>query len=464
VVTTLDTLQADVCVVGAGFAGLTAALRLQQAGRSVVVLEARDRIGGRVYTGYLPDGTWLDYGGTWIGPGQDRVYALAAEMGVETYPTYDQGDSLMVMRDGTIVRTPDSVTINGLFTALAVWAVLEQFEEMAGKVPLDAPWTAEQAREWDRQTLAGWVEAQFDGLADDARDAVNDVFGGLFTATAAEVSLLEGLFFIHSQESFQKLMSTTGGNQQDRIKGGAQVIADRVAARLGDAVRLSAPVRAIAQDETGVTVTAGGVSVRAQRVIVSIPPTLAGHIAYDPELTHERTLLMQAAPGGSVIKALAVYDEPFWWADGLTGLSTAFGNPLQLTIDGSPDSGKPGIIVGLSSGPESGALARRPPDERRAVVLDELRKRFGPKAATPIHYAEHDWTVEAWSRGCYFAHLPAGVLTTFGSALRDPVGRIHWAGTETATACHGSIDGAVRSGERVADEVVVMLAERTATV
>jgi monoamine oxidase len=376
-------------------------------------------------------------------------------MGVDTYPTYHKGDSLVVLPDGTVVRKPESFPLSELCSAAAALLVLDEFESMSKQVPLDAPWKARRAREWDRQTFAAWVESQLD---DDslalARTSLNTIMTGLFDIDTAELSLLDALYLVHSHQGLVKLMSVQGGDQQDRVKGGAQTIADRIAAQLGDAVRLDSPVRQITQDDTGVEVVADTVTVRAQRVIVTVPPVLAGHLRYDPPLPADRMQFQQRLATGSVLKVLTMYDEPFWRAAGLTGQSFAVSDPVGATFDGSTDTGTPGLLIAFAFGPNARALGRLSADERRRTFLDALAKRFGPRAGAPTLYHEVEWAEEVWSGGGIFAHFPTGVLTNFGSLLREPVGRIHWAGTETSSAFHGSINGAIESGERAAKEVL----------
>jgi monoamine oxidase len=449
----MDQVHADFCIIGAGFAGLAAAYKLKQAGKSISLLEARNRVGGRVFTEKLPDGTPLNWGGTWLGAGHDRIYALAQEMGAQTYPQYEQGDSLLLMDDKVHRYSGPIPRLNPL--VLASTAVgLQLLQWMAGHVPVEAPWEAEHAREWDAQTLASWVGSRLHVPSATSQKMLRCIFMGIFFSDPSEVSLLQGLHMLRALQGLQWIMGCKGGAQQDLVVGGMQSIADRLAAALVGAVRLRAPVRRLRQDAAGVDVEADGITVRAGRAIVAVPPILAGRIQYEPPLPALRTQLMDRAPTGQAIRCYAVYPEPFWRTDGFTGEAPAPDLPVQMCLDVSPPDGKPGVLMALSMGPEARKLSVLSSEVRRRTFLDSLVKRFGSRAAAPFHYGELDWSAEEWSRGAMFAHYPPGVLTGFGRALRERCGRIHWAGTETATHWCGSIEGAVRSGERAADEVL----------
>jgi monoamine oxidase len=454
--------QCDFVVVGAGFAGLTAALRLKKHG-SVIVLEARDYVGGRVRTETLEDGpwsgTWIDLGGTWFGPGQTYAYDLAAEMGVPTYPTYDKGDSVLLLPDGTVVRSPETFPLRELCTAIDAAVVLEELEEMAKEVPLDTPWTAPQAELWDGQTWATWVDTQLADSTPTARAALKSVMEGFFTADAGELSLLHVLYLIHSHGGLMGLSAVKGGDQQDRVRGGAQAIALAIQGRLGDAVRLSSPVRQINQLADGVEVVADTVVVRANRAVVAMPPTVAGRIRYEPPLSTARAMLVERAPSGEVFKFLAMYEKPFWRDAGYSGVSGAISDPITLTIDGATDKqDAPGMIFAFAAGRNSRALAQLTKADRQRRVVETLAKRFdAPEALTPVSFFEHEWSDDPWSGGGMIVHFPPGVLTNFGPALTDPVGRIHWAGSESSGAFHCSINAAIESGERAAAHVVAAM-------
>ena len=443
--------EVDFCVVGAGFAGLAAALRLKQAGRSVALLEARDRVGGRTFTQTRPDGTWIDRGGAWIGPGQDRIYALMKEFGVTEYKQHNDGDAMMIVGGkkhrygGTIPWTMSPWAVTNLGVGLL------SIEKMCKAIPREAPWEAKKAQEWDRISIGEWIHKNT--ISKDAAEMLDMAFAGLYTSAASETSLLWGLLQTASAGGLTFAISGKGGSQDARPVGGMGALHRPMVAELGDALHLSQPVRQIAQDDDGVTVSAADLTVRARRVIVAIPLAIATSIHYEPMLPIDRASLHQRMPSGAVTKISIVYDAPFWRADGLSGQSAAPGSPATLTIDACTDTGDPGIMCVITEGPAARRLGGLAEDERKSVIIAELVDRFGEKARTPVEYHEQNWTIERYSGGGMIGHAPPGVLTEFGYTLRQPCGRIHWAGTESSAVMCGWIDGAIRSGERAAAEV-----------
>jgi monoamine oxidase len=450
--------EVDYCVVGAGFAGLTAALRLKRAGRSVILLEARDRVGGRTFTEYRSDGTWVDRGGAWIGPGQDRIYALMNEVGVPEYKQHNDGDAMMIV-DGKKHRYGGTIP-----WTMSPWAVtnlgigLLSIEKMCESIPREAPWRAKQVAEWDRISLGEWLDKNT--MSKQAHAMLDMALAGPYTSAASETSLLWVLLQMGSAGGPTFVISGVGGAQDARPVGGMGAIYGPMATELGEALHLSQPVRQITQHDDGVTVRADDVTVRARRAIVAIPLAIASSIVYEPMLPVDRAFLHQRMPGGAVLKISVIYDEPFWRADGLSGQSASPGSPATLTIDACTDTGKPGVMCVITEGPAARRLTRLDAAERKAVVIRELVDRFGHKANAHREFHEQNWTIERYSGGGMISHAPTGVLTEFGYTLREPCGRVHWAGTESSAIMCGWIDGAIRSGERAAAEV---MAAETAT-
>jgi monoamine oxidase len=446
------TAATDVVVVGAGLAGLAAARRRPPAGAEVVVLEARDRVGGRTLTVPAADGTPIDHGGQWIGPTQHRIAALAERLGVTTYPSYERGLNTE-FRDGRAHRFDGQLPDGGdPVSAVAMGQAIRELDAMAAKVPLEAPWTAEDALAWDSQTVETWLQLRVP--AERARSWLRAAIRGTMAAEARDLSLLHTLFVIRSAGGLARLIATAGGAQERRFHQGAQAISIRLAESLGDRVVLGAPAQVVRHGDGWVVVEADGRSVAAGRAILAVPPAIAGRIVYRPAMPGWRNQLTQRVPMGSVIKVHAIYEEPFWREEGLSGLAVSDSGPVRIVYDNSPEDGSPGVLVGFIEGEQARSWARRNRAGRRAGILACLADYFGERAGRPRELLERSWADEEYSGGCYAGYFPPGVWTSFGQALREPIGRIHWAGTETATAWTAYMEGAVQSGQRAADEVL----------
>ncbi|HET8978965.1 MAG TPA: FAD-dependent oxidoreductase [Solirubrobacteraceae bacterium] len=456
--------RADVVVIGAGLAGLTAARRVAHAGHSVLVLEARDRVGGRVWNHDIGHGQVSERGGTFVGPTQNHIAALARELRVRTFPVYDRGRDVY-LADGDRLTYSD----RGPFgTAPPDPAIAQQLAELvlgidslSAQVPVDAPWTAPNAAALDRQTLAGYMAQRSVSprLAQVTAAALRAIFG----AEARELSMLFTLFYTAASGdarhagSFQRNFNTRGGAQAERLVGGSQIVPLRMAAQLGRRVLLSSPVRSVTQTRGGVRVIADGVTVTARRAIMAIPPLLAGHIHYAPAIPPARAAIFHRWHPGTLIKVAAVYDRPFWRDHGLTGQAVATGFPISISYDDSPPDGRPGVLFGFVGGDDARRYRRLSPPARRRAVLSQLEGLFGPEARRPRQFFETDWTAQPWTRGCPVSIPALGALSAHGPALRAPTGHLHWAGTETATYWNGYMDGAVSSGERAAAEALAHL-------
>ncbi|MEW5990580.1 MAG: flavin monoamine oxidase family protein [Chloroflexota bacterium] len=446
------TRAADVAVIGAGFAGLSAARTLRRAGTSVVVLEARDRVGGRAYDVTLDDGTVLELGGQWIGPTQARIHDLLDDLGIATTPSFVEGETVTVFEGEAHRHTGTFPADLGAAASAAVDAAFDRLETLAAEIPLERPWAARDAERMDGQTMAAWL----DGAVSDprARALVRSVVESMFVRPAGEVSLLDFLFHARTAGSLADALGFEGAAQQDRIVGGPQAVAKHIAAEIGEGLVLSAPARRIEQGTSGLTVKTDRGRFTADRVVVAVSPMLAGRIEFDPPLPALRDGLAQHMPHGSVIKIQVVYATPFWRAAGLSGMSFATDGAVSFTADSSPPGDGRGVLVGFIEGREARRLGAVPAAARAGEAIESLVRAFGPAAADVEQIVELDWSSEPWTRGCYSGHMAPGAWTAFGPALREPCGRIHWAGTETATWMAGYVDGAIASGERAAAEIV----------
>jgi monoamine oxidase len=446
------TESADVVVVGAGLSGLTAATRLATGSRKVLVLEARDRVGGRTYT--VPfDGTQIDLGGQWLGPTQDRAYALAHELGIRTFPQYLRGQRLLDVGGGGPRAYRGTIPPLRLHETADSGLTIARLELLSRLVPLEAPWRRSMfSRRWDSLTVEKWLaEAAF---TDGARQMAAIAAQMILCAEPREVSFLYFLFYLRSGGGLMRLAEVQNGAQQDRIEGGAQQFSEKLAARLGDRVRLSSPVRKITQTTDGVTVEADGVTVRARRAIIAIPPALARQIQHDPELPTTRRDLETNMPMGSIVKVIVGYERAFWRERDLTGEMLSTGYPCRATFDDCQPGGGHPALVGFVVGDAARKFGKLPADQRRAAVLSQLTGIFGEEATRATAYIDHDWIADPWSTGCYVGLLGPGVLTRAGATLREPIGRIHFAGTETAMRWAGYLEGAIEAGERAANEVL----------
>jgi monoamine oxidase len=451
--------RADVVVVGAGLAGLTCARRLVAAGRDVIVLEARDRVGGRTLNHDLGDGQVVETGGQFVGPTQDRVLALAKELGVETYPATVPGDSVYVRR-GKAKRfrgdiPPDLPALPDMGVAMA------RLARLVPTVPVDAPWTAPKALAWDGQTLETWLRRI--GITRGALDLVNVFLSSAYGGEARDASLLFSLWYLatfgneSTPGTLDRGIAMEGGAQESRFHGGSQLLSLRMYDDLDGRVRLAEPVRRIAQETRGVTVTTDSAQWHAAHAVVAVPPVLASRITWDPLLPPQQDQLLQRLPFGTLMKCEAVYDEPFWRADGLSGMGVLRdGSPIRSMFDNTPPSGAPGVLMGFLGGAQWRRWAHRPVAERREAVLRCFAAVVGPRAHEPRDYVEKDWTAEPWTLGGPTSVAAPGVLTELGPWLGRPHGRVHWAGAELSPYWNGFMDGAIRSGETTAATVLAL--------
>ncbi|MBJ7340079.1 flavin monoamine oxidase family protein [Mycolicibacterium sp.] len=445
--------EQDVVVVGAGFAGLTAARRLTALGYDVTVLEGRDRVGGRSHTTTIA-GVPVDLGGTFVGPTQTAVLELAAELDCPTVPTYNHGKNLISWH-GRVKSYRSTIPKLSILELLDVSRIQWRFERLAKQVPLATPWTAPMAHRLDHQTLDGWLRSVHAGKS--TRDLMAIMARVTWGCEPDEVSMLHAVRYVKAAGGIGPMLDVKGGAQQDRFPAGTQQIALRMAEDLGDRVRLDSVVERIEYGADGASVHTAAGTVTARAVVVAVPPEHRAGITYDPGLSTGHVELARHWPQGKLSKAYAAYETPFWRASGYSGEALSDDGPVFITFDVSPGNDGPGILLGFTDARTFDPLE---PDARRDRALECFANLFGERALRPIDYVDHRWGAEDFAPGGPTAAVPTGSWTTYGRWLREPVEGIFWAGTETADEWTGFLDGAVRSGQRAAAEVAAHLTSR----
>ncbi len=452
----------DVVVVGAGISGLVAARQVARRGRSVLVVEARNRVGGRVLNHRLGSGDVIESGGAFVGPTQDHIIALADELRVPMFNEYVDGKSVY-NSSGPLGRQEYDGTIPPDPLILPDAAVLQfQLDQWASEVDVEQPWTHPRAREWDSMTLGEYIRrnaVNAEGIETLIRCWTQPGFG-------ADPDQLSLLFVIHyiacsgneqNKGTFARNSDTKNGAQERRFVGGSQLIPLRLANQLGTRVALNAPVTRIDQTTTRAVVRTSRGAVTCKRVIVAAPPELARAIQWGPAMPARRRALLEHMDMGALMKCDAVYDEPFWRADGLNGFGLSDHGAVRVAFDNCPADGSPGVLLAFVGGSTWRQYGLTTLASRRRAVLEGFAEMFGEQALNPIEYVEHDWTKERWTGGGPVAIMGTDTLTTWGQELRRPHMRTHWAGTETSSYWTGYMDGAVRAGKRAAAEVLALI-------
>jgi monoamine oxidase len=450
----------DVVVIGAGLAGLTTAWKLRSQDIGVVVLEAKDRPGGRLLSLTTSNGIIADGGGSWVGRTHAQVISLLDELSLHLVPQYHDGDNVLRI-NGRMIRYRGDVPRLGVFALLDIGHAMWALDRIARRLG-PPPWSGSFAARLDAQTVGSWMDRRVRTSA--GRLTIAVATAASFCCRPEELSLLAFAAHIGGAGGFGSLIAVSDGALAYRITEGAAALTSRIADALSPSLRLNSPVARITRDAVGVTVTGtDGCSYRGRRAVVAVDPATAGRIEHDPPLPMPRRELQERYTLGSGIKAHVVYDRPWWREDGLSGSAASDTGTTRLTFDVSPPATREGepagvllALMGLAATDDPDILAPQRADERRNRVIADLARFFGPQARGPVDYIEHDWAQEQWQSGC-LPRLQPGVLARGHQWLAHPLGTVHWAGTETSYEWEGHMEGAVRSGIRAADEVVASL-------
>ena len=457
----------DVIVVGAGVTGLTAAWRLAQAGKDVLVLEARDRVGGRLRTeAHGAPGQEADFeiGGQWVSPDQDALLGILHELGLPTYPRFRDGESLYVDKAGARHRFGDDIPVEES-TAAAIAQLTKTLDGLAAAMDPAKPWELDDADHLDSVSFRAWLEEQCDDPV--AVDNVALYIGpAMLTKPAHSFSALQAVHMAASAGSFSNLVDADVILDR-RVVGGLQRVPLTLAERLGDRVRLGQDVTSVEWDEDGAVVHVGDEIHAARRLVLAVPPTLVKRIRFSPELPAEHRIAREHQSFGLVIKVQARYETPFWRADSLSGTGFAPWQLVHEVYDNTSDGDRGGTLVGFVSDLRADAAGALPAEERRRQVLESLASYFGRAALDPLTYVESDWQHQELTGGAYGTSFDLGGLTRWGAVLREPLGPIEFGSSDVAGHGFQHGDGGVRVGADIARRILESgqrpLGQRTAT-
>jgi monoamine oxidase len=449
-----NTRSADVVVVGAGLAGLAAADQLAQAGLDVVVVEGRDRVGGRIHTTEVA-GVSVDAGATWVAPHHTAVHDLMTRFGCELVPQFHQGKGIISFNGR---RKVESITAMTPWAMLDIARILNALQKKVDELPASSPWEHPRAAEWDSMSLGEWLTAKHTTKA--ARKFMTMFSLVQWGAPVGDVSLLHALRYIKNLGGIDFMLRVEGGDQQDRVAGTAHTLVSRLADNLGPRVLVGSPVERITTANHSVTVETGQHTVGARFAIVTASPAHRATIEFSPALPNHHYGLARTWRLGALSKAFVAYDRPFWRAEGLSGEAVSDDSTVFLTFDVSPSADGPGILMVFCDARGFDAYDEA---ERRRRVMKHLVHLYGRRADQAIDYTDFAWGNDAFAPGGPSPAVAPKAWTTFGQYLREPVGLVHWAGSETADETSGSMNGAVLSGHRAASEVLARLKKETLT-
>ncbi|KAH7639683.1 amine oxidase [Dermatophagoides farinae] len=479
---TNDSDRYNVAIIGAGLSGLYAANILNDYGiTNYCVLEARDRIGGRLLTKKDPKVGWVDLGGSYVGPSQHYIQKLIQKLGIETYKIDVTGKSVYLNQKRRYLHNGNELpSLSNKLVELEIRHVLKLMDEMSEQLPRDEPWKHPQAIEWDRQTFGQFLDKHC--WSQEAKDFIAIYIGCCTSCEAYEQSLLWSLWYIRQCDGLDIMYNIENSAQDSKLVGGTQQICQQLLQRIGvDKVKLSKPVTQIImenkqqqQSESKSLIrikTLDGECLKCNYIIMAIPPVLVQKIHFNPSLPPVYSQMLQKFTMGSAIKCIVYYKEQFWRNDQqqqqqpslngnmLINCPQPCDGPITYTVDDTKPDGSYPAIVGFIIGDRARDMLERSREERLHYICQSYSRAFdSKKALQPIHYEEQNWMAEQYTGGCFTGLGAPGFLTNYGLLLKQPLfDCIFPAGTETSTHWAGFMDGALQSGERAAFEVLSRL-------
>ena len=440
----------DVIIIGAGAAGLKAALTLKEAGKSVLVLEARDRTGGRVKAGTIA-GYDIDLGGMWVDKKQTCLLEQAEKYNIKTYEDRSVGNNIFQLDNEHRYVTPDLIPLSR-YAKYSLNRAMKNLLKDAGQVSADEPWNAKYANRFDRKSLQGWIDQTIKSKpAASLFHLVNLVE---WSVDPSSISYLFFLSLADSESLSSSNLAMEDWSQSMKFHSGMFSVLQAMADELTDNILLSKPVKSISQNDSGISVYCDGEAFNSNYCIVATSPVLASRIDFQPQLSARRDLFMQNMPTASTIKCYIAYEKPFWRELGFSGIIFSNENIFSVISDATPPGADIGVLVAFACGANAIDMSSLSVAQRQKMLIDVLIENFGEQAKSPIDYVDNDWVSAVWSRGCYGGYFPPGALTLVKQNGSEPCGRIHWAGADYTTEWFGFVCGAMESGQSVAEDVI----------
>jgi monoamine oxidase len=435
--------EVDVVIIGAGLAGLSAALELKKRKISFTVLESRERTGGRVFSFKTKEDVTIDMGAQWIDQNHHHIQKLLSQFDLEVVATNKKGKSVFFIDGKRTVGKFPPLSIPGF---VDVFQFTRKLNKLSSKIIADAPWNSLYANEYDKKTMAQFLKDHM--YTASGYQYYKFLLEEMLCTYLHEVSTLDVMWCIKTAGTVQNFRNA----EAFWVKDGVGVLVEKMAERIAESIHFETQVTAVNYHYNFAIVESHGKRWKAKRVIIAIPPNLQREIHFEPPLPSLRAQLLEQCEMPSVTKIVLVYSKPFWRELGLNGSVKSDNGPINETVDSSPEDGNRGVLTVLVTG-EAARSLKNPNEEIPLALVPFL----GERAANPLQIFVENWSEQAWTRGGYGIHFAPGVITNYGKVLLEPIECLHFAGTEKATKWRLFMEGAVHSGKQAAIEVTKYL-------